>query len=1152
MLFKRLIPLLLYLFLVGFVSAQPLTNLRQKTISTSPKVFKLDSLSIEPNSFWIKDISKEDYKLDFASSTLAWIKKPAFPEVEVHYRVLSINLASETKRMSFDSVMYRFGLPQVRISNKSSNQKPFDFGKINSNGSLGRSLSFGNRQDAVLNSSLNLQLNGYIGDSILLAAAISDNNIPIQPDGNTQNLKEFDQVYIQFSKDKWKLLLGDFDLRRNDSYYLNFYKRVQGISFESADKISSSINNSLHVSGAVAKGKFTRNVFQGSEGNQGPYRLKGANQEMFFIVLAGTERVFIDGVLMERGEDQDYVINYNTAEVTFTPKQMITKDKRIQIEFEYADRNYLNSQLYLHDEVFIGTKFKMNIGFFNNGDAKNSPISQTLNTNQKQFLSTVGDNLNKAYYSSAMADTFANGKILYKQVDTIYNGNNRDTIYQYTNLDQPDLFTLSFIDLGDGGGNYIQDLDANVNGKVYKWVSPDISTGLKSGRFEPVVLIAAPKSQRLISIGTEWDVSKSSQLLTDVAFSKFDLNRFSSKDKSNDDGIAGRLIFKNTKRISADKGISLTSDFNLEYTSSTFKPIERLRNVEFNRDWGLDLVTLPADEKLASANFNLLNEKGHSLKYSIGSYARDENYKATRNYIEHHFNERSWRMDNIFGYTSFNDGMAKGYFLRPSLNLTRTIEHWSNQEFGVKYSLEKTTSSFIRSDSLKAGSFAFNTFQVFTQSDQSKMNKWGLNYFTRTDQIPFANKLQRTDRSHNYSITSELLASEHHQVKFSTTFRQLEIINSQATAVKPDKTLLGRVQYLSTVWKGAINGDMLYELGTGQEPRKDFAFFEVPAGQGEYTWIDYNNDGVQQLNEFEIAKFRDQAKFFRIATPTNEFIKADYLQFNYNVVINPSQALSNSTSNAFINFIKKLYVQSALQINKKQEAGHAKAYNPFDNFLNDTSLITFDRVFSNSFSFNKMSQVWGLDINTLQTSNRAYLSYGYETRSIDGISFKIRSNWFKVITVDFITKMNRNILETPKFSNRNYNVSSLALEPRITFTQGTNLRLMAGYKIDDKQNKGPEAAKINAMLFEAKYNLVSNTAISTSMNFSKISFNGNANTSVGYIMLEGLLPGKNFIWTLDLTKRLNPYLEMTIQYEGRKAGSSGMVNIGRAQIRAIL
>ena len=206
------------------ISAQELSNFRKKTILVQVDLTKIDTISIVPNSLMIGLLDRDYFKVDYASATLFWLKPPPKQAYEVTYRVLPFDFTKGAQRLSFDSVFYRFGISGEKLLGKGSENRPFDFGKINSNGSIGRSLSFGNRQDAVFNSSLNLQLSGYMGDSILLSAAISDNNIPIQPDGNTQNLNEFDRIFIQFSKDRWKLALGDLDIRQGEMVFTNAYR----------------------------------------------------------------------------------------------------------------------------------------------------------------------------------------------------------------------------------------------------------------------------------------------------------------------------------------------------------------------------------------------------------------------------------------------------------------------------------------------------------------------------------------------------------------------------------------------------------------------------------------------------------------------------------------------------------------------------------------------------------------------------------------------------------------------------------------------------------------------------------------------------------------------------------------------------------------
>jgi hypothetical protein len=76
------------------------------------------------------------------------------------------------------------------------------------------------------------------------------------------------------------------------------------------------------------------------------------------------------------------------------------------------------------------------------------------------------------------------------------------------------------------------------------------------------------------------------------------------------------------------KKLQLNTLLDYEYVQKKFKPLERLRNVEFTRDWGLPFTFQPVDENIIKVFAALKNGAGNSVAYQFVNYHRSDNYNG--------------------------------------------------------------------------------------------------------------------------------------------------------------------------------------------------------------------------------------------------------------------------------------------------------------------------------------------------------------------------------------------------------------------------------------------------------------------------------------------------------------------------------------------
>lgn len=1134
------------------------SNKQEKKIPVLDSL-KLDSLAIEDGSFSIEGIAPEDYFLNTETAVLKWKKKPEKDSVQVYYRTLAFSFTKIHFNKSAQTVDSNIAFPFFNYSDTDTLPPGYvSFNAIDYNGTYGRSLNVGNNQDMSMNSQFNLQMNGYILDSIRIEAALTDNNIPFQPEGNTQQLQEFDKVYITFQKNEHKLTAGDYALVRPNSYFMNFEKRVQGLMFETVFPNQSKVKNAITFSGSIAKGEFARNIFQGSEGNQGPYKLKGNNGETFFIVLAGSERVYIDGVLLKRGEDYDYVIDYNTAEVTFMPRQLITKEKRIQVEFEYQARNYLNTLFYIKDELTIGNKWKFRWNAYMNQDAKNQPYLQTLDDAQKQFLRGIGDQIDQAFYKVIKEDTFAANKVLYKMVDTTVNGIFYDSIFVYATDPQEAKYSLGFSFVGQNKGNY-NISGENTNGRSYVWVAPE--SGLPQGSYEPIVLLITPKKHHLFTSAAEYQIDSFKKVSVELAASNYAPNLFSPLDKEKHWGWGGKLNYEEMRFLGKKDSMGRSSwswnqQLNYEYIQSQFKEIAPFRNIEFARDWNLNTDSTRSDEHYISFQTALSKTNWGKLLYNFTWLKQGADFNANRNIVQLNYNHKTVNSGFVFNLMNSESSVNKAAFFRPSAYIEKVFKKWNDLTVGAKYEKEHNDVRNKLNENLLPSAFSFDNLRFYVRSGEDRLTQMQLSYAWRKTDQQKETIFKPFTTAHTIEGNVQLHQIKNQVIAFTGAYRKLIYADSQLLAQADDQNALGRLEYNGSLWKGMIVPNILYELGSGQQQKQEYIYVEVPVGQGMYMWVDYNNDGVQQANEFEIAIYPDQMKYIRVITPTNEYVKVNYVTFNTSLRISPEQLWIRKNKNKAQLFLSRFSNQLMVQINNRSLATEGlKSFNPFWGSIADTAIIANMSTINNSFFFNQKSPKWGMEYNYSFNSGKNLLTYGLEGNEQSRHVLKTRWTFKKYWTWSVNAAQGYKSYQSALPDDRTYKVDIESVEPMLSWIRPSLMRVNASYKYDNRENQaiyGGDHAQIHTASLDMRFTSLNIGMLSARGSFVQIAYTGEKNTPLAFVMLEALQKGQNWLWSLNWERKLGKGIELSLDYEGRKSKGNAIIHSGRMSIRALL
>lgn len=1117
----------LLLFFIGFFANAQTTSsdFRSIKIITTKDTIRFDSVPINPQEFKILNsqlriIPPSDYLMIYNDATLI-INSKKYQEITIEYFRFP-DFITKTYSPFNTNLIVPNNSSTGKLYSLTTNKKATDlklFDGLKTSGYITRGVTSGNNQSTVTNSSMDLNIEGKLSSKVSIRANIFDTNIPLQENGYSQNITDFDRIFIELYSKDWRIKAGDVSLNNQDSYFLKFDKQIAGLEVEA----NLNKNTKVSASGAVVRGQFSSFNFVGTEGNQGPYKIFGPNNEPNIIIVAGSEKVFINGSEIKRGINKDYTIDYNIGEVRFNTTFPITNDMRVRIEFQFSSRNYTRFITY-EKAQYSGEKFNISGYFYNENDVKNQPIQLSLTDAQKQILANAGNNPNLMVSESAFPVAFDANKILYRKVLV-----GTEEVFEYSRNENDELYNVTFTNVGTNQGDYIID-QTLANGTVFAYA------GINLGNYNPVTQLIAPTKLQVAVVNSSYTPNKKTVIDTELAFSSNDQNLFSSIDNNQNKGAATKLTWQ---QILVDKKWQVISEVDYLFIHKNFRTIQRFQSVEFNRDW--NLLNPIGNQQQIGIGLTLKNKENNYFSYTFQQLKFSENFKGNKHFLNSRmkFNNTSFFVNSSF--LESDSEIQESAFLRLKVGLE---QRFSKTWLGASIALESNDVENKATQNLAITNHQFNEYEgYFGIGDSTKVfAKVGFNY--RNNDSIRNNRFTEINNRKTFFLDSRVIQNEKTNLSIYANYRLTE------NAFKDDeKSLNSRIIYNQRLFNNFVTLGTRYETSSGNVARQDFVYIEVDVGQGFYTWIDYNNNGIQEFDEFEIAEFQDQANFLRVPLPNIRFIATQSAKWNQTMTFNASQW---SSKTGIKKVLSHFYNQFFMTINNEQERiGNAFNLNPFN--LNESQQISLNFNVRNSLYFNRNMQQFSTTYTYATLENKQQFSIGNQDNNTKIHHLEFQHKIGKYWLLDLNAKVSENNLETENFANRNYEIDAIEFQPKITYVLNDDNRFATFYQYKNKENKLLDFESLQQQKIGVEYFYAGKEKMQLNANFSAFfnNFEGNPNSPVGYQMLEGLQEGTNYTWSFLWNQKLNSFLNLNLNYRGRKSQNSKTIHTGTIQLRAV-